>query len=144
MSSTTTKKRAPNMAADDYLGLVRRFPLRPIRTQVDYERAVEILRGLVGRADLGLTPGESDYADVLGRLVRDYDQSHSSILKTKVSPIEVLKYLMQEHGMNTTSLGKLVGGSGQASMILNGKRELSKANIRTLAERFKVCPAVFI
>jgi HTH-type transcriptional regulator / antitoxin HigA len=147
MSTTSTKTRAKT--ADDYLDLVRRFPLRPIHTQVSYDQASEILMNLVGRADDGLTPGESDYADVLSRLVRDYDEQHSSLLRQKIagrksSPIAVLKYLMEEHGMNTITLGKLVGGSGQASMILSGKRELSKANIRTLAERFKVSPALFI
>jgi HTH-type transcriptional regulator / antitoxin HigA len=141
----TVRTDQKDRAADDYLELVIRFPLRPIRTQADYRRALAILKDLVGRADDGLTPGESDYADVLGRLVRDFDQRHSTLLKQKAAgPIESLKYLMAEHGMNTISLGKLVGGSGQASLILSGKRELSKANIRTLAARFKVSPALFL
>jgi HTH-type transcriptional regulator / antitoxin HigA len=146
MSKSTTKKRAAGEpAADDYLELVRRFPLRPIRHQADYNRAVDVLKGLVARGDAGLTSDESDYADVLGRLVSEYDQRHSSILKHKASPVEMLKYLMEEHGMNTTELGTLLGsGPGQASLILNGKRELSKANIRTLADRFKVSPALFL
>jgi antitoxin component HigA of HigAB toxin-antitoxin module len=33
---------------------------------------------------------------------------------------------------------------GLASLILNGKRELSKAHIRLLADRFKVGAALFI
>jgi len=148
MTKTMTKKRTRS-AADDYMELVRCFPLRPIRTRADYQLAAEILADLVGRADEGLTAGENDYADVLSRLVREYDQQHSSILKDLaakggVSPINALKYLIEEHGMNTIALGKLVGGSGQASMILNGKRELSKANIRTLAGHFNVSPALFL
>ena len=79
-----------------------------------------------------------------GNFLSGYDERHSDVLKQKSSPIEVLKYLMDEHGMNTISLDKLVGGPGQASLILSGKRELSKANIRTLAARFNVSPAVFI
>jgi antitoxin component HigA of HigAB toxin-antitoxin module len=52
---------------------------------------------------------------------------------------------MRDHGMNTTQLGDLLGsGSGQASMILNGKRELSKANIRVLAARFNVSAGLLI
>jgi HTH-type transcriptional regulator/antitoxin HigA len=147
--SRTTAKRRGKMAADDYLDLVRRFPLRPIRTRADYDRAIQILQDLTARADAGLSADESDYADVLTRLVRDYDEQHSSLLRERAagrrpSPIELLKYLMEEHGMNTISLGRLVGGSGQASMILRGKRELSKANIRTLAAHFSVSPAVFL
>jgi HTH-type transcriptional regulator / antitoxin HigA len=136
--------------AEDYLDLVRRFPLRPLRVRDEYIRAGEVLQDLLGRADdPGLSPGETDYTDVLVRLVRDYDERHSSLLKDraarrKPSPIEALRWLMEEHQMNTIGLGKLVGGSGQASLILNGKRELSKANIRTLAKHFSVSPALFI
>ena len=141
---STTKKRRDT---GDYLKLIRRFPLRPIRTANDYQRAGAILLQLTARADdPGLTGGESDYADVLARLVREYDERHSSILAEArmLSPIDALKHLMEEHDMNTVSLGKLVGGSGQASLILNGKRELSKANIRTLADHFKVNPSLFL
>jgi HTH-type transcriptional regulator / antitoxin HigA len=146
MRRMTAKKRSDGeLVADDYFELVRRFPLRPIRVEGEYNRAVEILKELIGRADVSLTAGESDYADVLGRLVAEYDRDHSSILKQKPTPVEMLKYLMGEHGINTSGLGKLLdSGAGQASLILNGKRELSKSNIRTLAERFKVSAAIFI
>jgi HTH-type transcriptional regulator / antitoxin HigA len=148
MSRTATHEHRERVA-DDYLELVRRFPLRPIRTRAVYDCAGKILEDLVGRADAGLSPGESDYTDVLSTLVREYDEKHSSILQDRAagrrsSPIEMLKFLMEQHGMNTVSLGKLVGGSGQASMILRGKRQLSKANIRTLAKHFHVSPALFI
>ncbi len=47
--------------------------------------------------------------------------------------------------MNGNDLGELLGsGKGMASLILNGKRELSKANIRVLADRFKVSAAAFL
>src|SRR5437588_131954 len=86
----------------------------------DYDRAMQILQDLTARADAELSVDESDYADVLTRLVRDYDEQHSTLLRERAagrtpSPIELLKYLMEEHGMNTISLGKLVGGSGKAS-----------------------------
>ncbi len=150
MTPTIKAGKRHAAVADDYLELVCRFPLRPIRSHAEYDRAVEVLGDLVGRADAGLTRGESDYTDVLSGLVHQYDQQHASILKDlgisggKISPIEALKCLMEEHGMNTISLGKLVGGSGQASLVLRGKRELSKANIRTLARRFNVSPALFL
>jgi HTH-type transcriptional regulator / antitoxin HigA len=144
MSRATSTHRIE--VADDYLKLVRRFPLRPIRNRVEYDLAVEILGKLIGRADAGLTPGEGDYTDVLSRLVGEYDQQHFTILgNTKLSPLQALKCLMEEHAMKSADLGRLLGsGQGQASLILNGKRELSKANIRTLAEHFKVSAALFL
>lgn len=140
-------KTKPNdRVTDDYFDLVRRCPLRLIRTREDYVAAAAVLNGLLVRADAapGLTPGESDYADVATQLIRAYDDRHSSLKPEKMTPVEALKFLMSENGMNTVTLGKLVGGSGQASMVLSGKRELSKANIRTLAAHFSVSPALFI
>ncbi len=130
-------------AGDDYLKLVRRLPLRPIRTRDEYDAAAKMLDELLVRGD-GLTPAQSDYVQVLAQIIHAYDQRHSSLQRQKMTPVEALKFLMEENGMNTVALGKLVGGSGQASMILSGKRELSKANIRALAERFKVSPALFL
>jgi HTH-type transcriptional regulator/antitoxin HigA len=140
MMRTKSKERAA--AADDYLDLVRRFPLRPIRTREEYDAAMKVLDELLVRS--GLTPSESDYVQVLAQTIHAYNERHGSLTREKMSPIGALKFLMEENGMNTVALGKLVGGSGQASMILSGKRELSKGNIRALAERFKVSPALFI
>jgi HTH-type transcriptional regulator/antitoxin HigA len=137
----TKSRRRAAVAGDDYLELVRRFPLRPIRTRDECDVAMKVLDELLVRS--GLSPGESDYVQVLAQTIHAYDQRHSSLQREKMTPIEALRFLMEENRMNTVALGKLVGGSGQASMILTGKRELSKANIRTLAERFKVSPAMF-
>ena len=128
--------------ADDYLDLVYRFPLRPIRTRGDYTTAMRLLNELLVRNDR--TPSQNDYLHVLAQLISAYEQRHANVRRKRLSPIDALKYLMHENSMNAAALGRLVGGRGQASMILNGKRELSKANIRKLADRFKVSPALFI
>jgi HTH-type transcriptional regulator/antitoxin HigA len=129
--------------SDDYLKLVQRFPLRPIRVETEYDRAVEILKRLL--ASPRLSSGESDYADALGYFIDSWESAEYPLAHTLKTPLGRLKYLMREHGMKTAGLGKVLGsGQGQASLILNGKRELSKANIRTLAKYFKVSPALFI
>jgi HTH-type transcriptional regulator/antitoxin HigA len=131
---------------DDYLDLVRAFPLRLIRNLEEYNQAIDLLKGLVGRADdPGLTAGERDYTEALGQFVGAYESKHYPIASSLKTPLACLKYLMKESSMTTGELGELLGsGKGQASLILNGKRELSKANIRVLAERFKVSPALFL
>jgi len=133
------------IAKDDYLDLIRRFPLRPIRSDADNAEAIAVLEELGVRADAdGLSDGEKNYMDALNQLIGVYENKHHP-LPRKSSPLEVLKFLMDQHGMNTTDLGELLGsGRGQASKILNGKRELSKANIRVLADRFKVSAALFL
>lgn len=141
---TKTMKRM-KQATDDYLDLIRRFPLRPIRSDREYDQAVELLDELVGRADdPGLCAGESDYADALGYFIDAYEKVHFPVGR-KLSPVEALWSIMEQTDMNTADLGRLLGsGTGHASLIVNGKRELSKANIRKLAEHFHVSAALFI
>jgi HTH-type transcriptional regulator / antitoxin HigA len=131
---------------DDYLDLVRGFPLRPIRTEADYDLAIELLKDLAGRGvRKGLTTGERDYLDALTQFISVYETVHYPIPHVLKTPLARLKYIMKESGMTTVELGELLGsGKGQASLILNGKREMSKANIRVLADRFKVSPALFL
>jgi len=130
-----------------YVVLVSRFPLQPLDSRAAYNGAMAMLDTLLPRAEAGrLDAGEKNYMKVLLGLVRTYEESRSTVLaETKeLGPVEMLKFLMEGKKMNTVDLGKLIGGSGQASMVLHGKRELSKKNIRTLAEYFGVSPALFL
>ena len=45
--------------------------------------------------------------------------------------------------MKPADLGRLLGNRSLASLILHGKRGLSKTHIRILADRFKVEPGLF-
>jgi HTH-type transcriptional regulator/antitoxin HigA len=97
---------------------------------------------LVGRDDL--TIGQRDYLDGLVRFVRDYETIALRDKFRKLTPIQILKHLMEENGMNTSDLGAILGSRGLASEVLNGKRALSKALIGKLARRFRVEPALFL
>lgn len=146
----TTKTSSPKKTNDDYFDLVRRFPLRPIRDRAEYDAGGELYFDLACRANSGeLSEGESDYKEILGRLISEYDEKHSLILQdirdNPMTPLEALQTLMEANSMSNGDLGKLLGiGSGHVSLILNGKRGLSKPNIRILAERFRVNPSLFL
>jgi HTH-type transcriptional regulator / antitoxin HigA len=58
------------------------------------------------------------------------------------SGAEVLQYLIEEHALTQSDLPE-VGSQGVVSEILRGKRELNVRQIRALARRFNVSPAVF-
>jgi len=142
MTTVTSHSQRSLAAAEDYLELVRRFPLRPLRAKAEHKAAIALLSGLVGRE--GLTAGESDYVDALAHFVEAYERATAESVPPTMSPLEALRQLMDQNDMNTTDLGYVVGSCGLASEILNGKRGLSKAVIRRLAERFRVSPALFI
>ena len=63
----TMAKRSPRALRqsgdDNYLALVRAFPLRPIRSEAELDRAIAVIDSLIAREDLDLE--QEDYLDVL-------------------------------------------------------------------------------
>jgi HTH-type transcriptional regulator / antitoxin HigA len=128
----------------DYLRLIRRFPLRPIRNYDEMQLASRIMTRIGGRPDGRMSEGETDYILTLARLMQDYDAAHCTLKPADMTPLQALKYLMKQRKMTVTELGKIVGTHALASMILHGKRQISKANAKALGEFFKVSPGLFI
>lgn len=82
-----------------------------------------------------------EFLDTLGTLIHAYEEKHVPI--PQATGAGVLQYLMEEHELRQSDLPE-VGSQGVVSEILNGKRELNVRQIRLLAQRFHVSPAVFI
>jgi HTH-type transcriptional regulator/antitoxin HigA len=140
--STARKTRRPSLPAT-FAALNMLYPLRPIRDVVDYDNAVEVVDRLavLGRR----TPDQEDYLETLATLVSRYDEEHHAADFSRLGPLASLRYLMERHGMNGSQLGELLGNNRSlGGKILRGERQLSKAHIRLLAERFKVSPALFL
>ena len=138
------KRQANGRPAPAYLALIDHFPLRPLRSERDYDAAVTVLDTLAVRPEGSLDPGEQDYLDTLTMLVEAYDREHYDLDTEQRDPLTMLKYLMQESGMTQADLGRLLGNRALASLILNWHRHLSKSHIRKLADHFKVSPALFL
>lgn len=134
---------ATNATHDDgtlYLELVGRFPLRPIGSDEELDRAIAVIDELVIRGDLA--PAERDYLDVLSDLVHKYETTEHPI--PPAGDAEVLRFLMEGRGLNQSQLSAEVGiPVSVISEVLSGKRGLSRNNIGTLARHFHVSPAVF-
>ena len=140
---TSAKRPANTRPAASYLALIDDFPLRPLRSERDYDAAAAVLDTLAVRPEGSLERGEQDYFDTLTMLVEAYDQEHHALNAEGGDPLTTLKYVMEESGMTQADLGRLLGNRSLASLILNGHRRLSKSHIRKLAEHFKVSPALF-
>jgi antitoxin component HigA of HigAB toxin-antitoxin module len=133
------------LVADDYFELVRSFPLRPIRHADEYELAGIILNRLLGSPDGKLTAGQRDYLDALVLLAADYDRKHGSFVPSKRTPHQALAYLVKQAGIGPSALGKILGTThAMASMMISGKRGISAASARALANHFKVDAGLFV
>lgn len=104
----------------------------PIRTEEDYKHAQTWVDQRILRNDL--SECEQAAMDILMTLMEAFE--HEMIDFNDVLPIDTLKFLMEEHGMNASDLGRLLGQRTLGSAILNGRRELSKRHIQILSKHF--------
>ncbi|WP_375314341.1 helix-turn-helix domain-containing protein [Bradyrhizobium sp. A5] len=109
--------------------------IRPIRTETDYDAAVAEIERLWG-AEPGTDDG--DKLDILATLVEKYETAHWSIDTSRLDPIDMLNYLIDESGHTQAELAELLGSRSRASEILNRRRALTVEMIFRISEAWKV------
>ena len=116
-------------------------PILTIGNERQYDQAVKRLNKLLD--EIGANERHPLYGllDTLGTLIHAYEEERHEI--PEVQGPEMLRYFMEEHGLEASDLPEL-GSRGKVSEILNGRQELNLKQIRILAKRFHVSPAVFI
>lgn len=116
-------------------------PLFSLRSEEEYDAAVERLNALVD--EIGTNEEHPLYSllDTLGTLVHTYEEQHHAV-PTSSGP-EVLQFLMEEHELSAADLVEL-GPPDAVERYLAGNDELSIDQVRVLAGRFRVSPAAFI
>lgn len=116
-------------------------PLLTIRSEQDYAAATELLGSLLEIVGADEQHSLYGFLDTLGTLIYAYEEEHVPV--AEASGPEVLEYLMEEHCLTPEDLPEL-GEPPAVRSVLAGERELHVGEIRALAERFRVSPAVFI
>ncbi len=128
-----------------YFDLIKRFPLRRIRSKSDYESALHHLVRISLASQARKDAGVIDYVEMLGRLIDDYELSQGMKLDTSsVTPADVVRHLMEESGLSVSALARQTGiRQSNLSQMLSGRRDFSKSAIAALCNRFKLSPSVF-
>ena len=127
--------------ADDYLALIHRRPLRPVRDDEDYDRAVEIIYAIDGRAERGesVSEGERDYVETTVLLLADWDEKHNQWPSDEIPLPDRLRALLDNRGADESLLAQVAGMSrAEMDEVLAGRAELSKEAIKRLAAEFRV------
>lgn len=125
------------LAAKDF---VQQF-LKPIQSEDQYEAAKAVLLELMMNTPDAPDNPYNGLMDFLGYLIEQYENQHYPI--SKASGVEVLKFLMEQHGLTQHDLRDEIGTQGVVSEVLNGKRDLNKRHIELLSKRFNISPSVF-
>lgn len=123
-----------------YAKLLAKSLPRPIHNAVEHARLLGMLLRLDEHEDL--SPEEEALAEVLTLLVEDYEQKYHPL--PHVSPNESLTALMEERGLKHKDIWPVLGNKGAATEVLRGRRSISKAQAKRLAEFFRVPIDLFI
>ena len=124
-----------------YAALVGLLPPRPIRSKADYHRMVAFIDTMAGHH---LNADQDDYLEALSLMVERYEADRLQARLAGVQPADVVRHLMEANAMSVSALGQIVGSQPLASLILSGKRSISREVALRLARRFAVSPALFL
>lgn len=115
---------------------------RPIQTEAENERALELINRLMSKGENKLTKEEGVLLDLLTVLVERFEEEHYPI--PAAPPHAVLQMLMEDRNLRHKDLMPVLGSRGVTSEVIGGKRLPSKAQAKALSEFFKVSPELFV
>ena len=137
----------PTISRGNYINLLNQDRIIPkiIETHEEYEQFLAVAERLIFKKQTR-TPEETVLFRLLVKLIKDYEEETYNLKEwSKTSPHELLQHLMEARGMKQVDLvGVLSPSKGLVSSIVNGKREISKAQAKKLGEIFNISASVFI
>lgn len=112
---------------------------RLIKTEEDYEMALSRIEGL-----MDAEPGtdKMDQLELLTALVEMYEEQHYPI--GPPDPIEAIKFRMDQLGLTQKDMVPYIGTKSKVSEVLNGKRPLTLAMMRSLNKGLGISAEVLL
>ena len=137
------KKSAPSRRLNrrKYAQLLSGTLPRIIENDAELEHVAASVEPLLHKGERR-TPEEEALCRLLLRLIDDYQQSRAAI--PRLTPKEALEALMEARNLRQADLLPIFVSRSRVSDAVNGKREISKAQARKLAQFFSVSPDLFI
>ena len=112
---------------------------RLIKNEKDYEKALFRVEQLMD-AKPG-TPG-IDELELLTALVEIYEERHYPI--NPPDPVEAIKFRMDQLGLTRKDMVPYIGTKSKVSEVLNGKRSLTLAMMRSLNKNLGISAEVLL
>jgi len=101
--------------------------LKKIKTKKEYAAALQRFEKIF-QAENGTV--ESDEADILAMLIKDYEEQRFII--EAPDPIDAIKFRMEQQGLTNKDLAAILGYKSRVSDIFNRNRKLNLTMIRKL------------
>ena len=126
--------------APSYPELLAQIVPSVIHSEEENQHFTSILEELEHRSSRW-TEGEAKVAELLTVLIEQFEDGNYQL--KAAAPVEVLLQLMEANNLKQKDLIDVFGAESTVSAVINGKREMTREQIKKLSERFNVSPAVF-
>ncbi|MUG93664.1 transcriptional regulator [Scytonema sp. UIC 10036] len=122
-----------------YMELINRFPPRPITNDIELIATQNHINSILDKGNL--IQDDKDYLKVLGTLVYDYEQKYEQMPILK--GVDLFKALLEESNLSPKDVAHICGSESTVLDILDGKQQLTEAQIKELATFFHISPSYF-
>jgi len=110
------------------------------RNEKEYEKLMAFVDELMEWSHHHKDEHATSLLSLIASNIEIYENQHYPA--KKISSIEMLKFLMDEHSLRQEDLPE-IGSQSLVSKILKGERQLTLEHVCSLSKRFGVSPAVF-
>ena len=124
----------------DYAQLLAKYQPKVIETELENERALELAQELEHKANR--SNEEDAILELLVTLIEKFE--NEQYLIPQGTPHSMLLHLIESNDIKQENLVGVIGSRGVVSEVVNGKRSISKAQAKALAEFFSVDVGLFI
>jgi HTH-type transcriptional regulator / antitoxin HigA len=103
---------------------------------IDSDNELARARALVGRLMSSDKPGDAARLEAQARLIAAYEETKWP--RRAPSPADIVRYLMDQHGLTRADLVPILGTASRVSEVLSGNKGLSMTMVQRLRARFRV------
>jgi HTH-type transcriptional regulator / antitoxin HigA len=125
---------------DTYANLLTQYRPKVIASEAENDTAIAFAEELAHRHPK--SPEEEALLELLVILIEKFEDEHYPIPVS--TPHEMLSHLMEARSLKQEDLVGIIGSRGVVSEVVNGKRDISKAQAKSLAHYFNVDVSLFI
>ena len=108
--------------------------IKVIKTESEYGKALAKIYSLMN--NVKKNSSEGDELELLTVLVEKYEAEHYPV--SSPDPVEFLKYVMSEKGLQQSDLVKYIGSKSTVSQIMSRKRSMTVDMIRSLSKGLRI------
>ncbi len=126
--------------SETYGQLLVKYQPKVIATEEENELAIALASELEYKTNRTLE--EEAILELLVTLIEKFEDEHYPI--PEGTPHQMLIHLMEASNIKQENLVGIIGSRGVVSEVVNGKRSISKAQAKALAEFFSVDVGLFI